>query len=158
MDEELSAAAHGLNIGQDPATAQAPERAANPAGNWSQPVAYDYQSYNRSERPAGRDDPGRNDAFAPSLSSQVPLWASGATKYEWKEEYGDVAPPVPELEEELFRSEYILRRGDNYHNLLLNVTQESETQIRPVKEAGYPLHTPTSDLTARSLPMLACTL
>ena len=39
------------------------------------------------------------------------LWGHGAAKYEWNDEYGDVGPPVPALEAELFGSEFRNRQG-----------------------------------------------
>lgn len=53
-------------------------------------------------------------------------WAHEAKKYEWKEEYGDVGPKIPELEKELFGNEHITRRGSNvneYYSQLVNVRQ-----------------------------------
>lgn len=38
-------------------------------------------------------------------------WAGIAARYEWKDEYGDVGPAVPELEDQLFRGELIARAG-----------------------------------------------
>jgi ATP-dependent RNA helicase DDX3X len=39
-------------------------------------------------------------------------WAGVAVRYEWKDEYGDIGPAVPELEEQLFRSDLMSRAGD----------------------------------------------
>jgi ATP-dependent RNA helicase DDX3X len=38
-------------------------------------------------------------------------WAGVAARYEWKDDYGDVGPSIPELEDQLFRSEMIPRAG-----------------------------------------------
>lgn len=38
-------------------------------------------------------------------------WAGIAARYEWKDDYGDVGPAVPELEDQLFRGELIARPG-----------------------------------------------
>ena len=38
-------------------------------------------------------------------------WAGVAARYEWKDEYGDVGPAIPELEDQLFRSDMIPRAG-----------------------------------------------
>jgi hypothetical protein len=51
------------------------------------------------------------DASATFDQGAQPQWAHEAAKYEWKEEYGDVGPAVPELEEQLFGNEYISRKG-----------------------------------------------
>lgn len=39
-------------------------------------------------------------------------WAGIAVRYEWKDDYGDVGPAVPELEQQLFHSDLISRAGD----------------------------------------------
>lgn len=48
-----------------------------------------------------------------ALSAEVPVpqWAHNAAKYEWREDFGDVAPAMPELEAELFGSELRLKKG-----------------------------------------------
>jgi ATP-dependent RNA helicase DDX3X len=38
-------------------------------------------------------------------------WAGVAVRYEWKDEYGDVGPAVPELEDQLFHGDLIIRPG-----------------------------------------------
>jgi hypothetical protein len=57
---------------------------------WTDPVPFDYSDFNSKER---------GD------------WAGVAARYEWKDEYGDVGPAIPELEDQLFRSEEIPRAG-----------------------------------------------
>ena len=39
-------------------------------------------------------------------------WAHAAEKYEWKEDYGDVGPPLPALEAQLFNNEYKMQKGN----------------------------------------------
>ena len=41
-------------------------------------------------------------------------WAAKATRYEWLDDYGTVAPAMPELEEQLFHSEHTTRMGPNF--------------------------------------------
>lgn len=71
---------------------------------WSEPEQYDYSKYQTAvpvlEKPA--EDA---DQAAPAE------WAANAAKYEWNEEFGDVGPPNPELEQMLFRNEYVNRVG-----------------------------------------------
>lgn len=66
---------------------------------WVKPQDFDYSTYNSADKP-GAD----NEAIQAA-------WAHNAKKYEWKEEYGDVGPAIPELEQQLFRSEFINRQG-----------------------------------------------
>ena len=66
---------------------------------WAEPQAFDYEAYNASGKAAAEND---------ALQGE---WSHNAAKYEWKEEYGEVGPAIPELEQQLFRSEYINRQG-----------------------------------------------
>lgn len=75
-------------------------RGARKAG-WVEPEAYDYN--------AAAAPPGAQAVQDPN--EEAPAWAHNASKYEWQEEYGDVGPRIQELEEELFRSEFLNRRG-----------------------------------------------
>ncbi|KAJ5555042.1 DEAD/DEAH box RNA helicase [Penicillium sp. DV-2018c] len=62
-------------------------------------------------------------------------WASVAVRYEWKDDYGDVGPAVPELEEQLFRSDYISRAGDKIDELnSYKVNIESPNEIVAITE------------------------
>ena len=78
---------------------------------WNEPQKYDYKLYNattREERDAvvaERETPG----LAPT--EEIPEWAAGAAKYEWKDEYGNVGPAHPELEKILFHNDSIARQG-----------------------------------------------
>ena len=67
---------------------------------WVEAKPYDYNTYNASGKDA-----------AAVLATEGTEWGHGAAKYEWKEEYGDIGPEVPELEEQLFRSEFLNRQG-----------------------------------------------
>ena len=72
---------------------------------WAEPQKFDYNTYNAGPRDAGPSGPSDADANAPS-------WAASAMKYEWSEEYGDVAPRHETLENMLFRDENKMERGD----------------------------------------------
>ena len=67
---------------------------------WVEPSPYDYKQYNATGQDA-----------AEALASAGGEWASSAARYEWKDEYGEVGPRVPELEKQLFQSEFLNRRG-----------------------------------------------
>lgn len=71
---------------------------------WVQPQKYDYDTYN-----AGPTSKEERDA-AEGIQD-LPAWAANAAKYEWKDEYGDVAPAFKTLEDELFNNEHINRVG-----------------------------------------------
>ena len=65
---------------------------------WVEPVKYDYETYNAARENL---DP----------SAELPSWAANATKYEWKDEYGDVGPTHPELEAVLFGKDLRVTEG-----------------------------------------------
>lgn len=73
------------------------------AKGWVAPTEYDYSKYvddPLSVKPVG--DPAQLDA---------PEWAAKAAKYEWNDEYGDVGPANPDLEQMLFHNDLINRTG-----------------------------------------------
>ena len=93
------------------------------ATNWSaiKPIEYDYSVYNAttreerevaekaiSERRAAEQKEEDQDG---EFTADVPLWASNAVKYEWRDEYGDIGPAQPELEKQLFRDRFTNRAG-----------------------------------------------
>jgi len=87
-------------------------------------TAYDYAIY----------DPG-NDA---PKSSSDQAWGSTAARYEWSDEYGDVAPKFPELERQLFNNAFMMRKGENLQAYdVINVTIEGPTKISPVTSVSY---------------------
>jgi hypothetical protein len=45
-------------------------------------------------------------------------WASSAPTYQWKEEYGDLAPRDEDLERELFGPDALLRQGLDFSKLV----------------------------------------
>lgn len=74
---------------------------------WVEPKDYDYEKYVTvipSEKPAENGENSQDE-------QSIPEWAANAAKYEWNDEYGDVGPENPHLEEQLFRAEFINRTG-----------------------------------------------
>lgn len=93
------ASVNGSNAGETPVegvlsgvgpNAEAAQKVARDKG-WTEPVPFEYAELANSKD--HRD------------------WAGIAVRYEWKDEYGDVGPAVPELEDQLFRGELIARAG-----------------------------------------------
>ena len=101
---------------------------------WAEPTKFDYERYVKPAGPADRPEPAVTTSV--DDSAQHPGWAANAARYEWKEEYGEVGPRVPELEERLFRNRFILRKGNQFENMALDVTQESSVQIRPIQRVS----------------------
>jgi ATP-dependent RNA helicase DDX3X len=83
---------------------------------WVEPEKYDYAKYNAPPvRPVAEGAPTEVPAFESDL-----VWASDARKYEWKEEYGDVGPEDKDLEQQLFRGEFINRAGVKFEKYVDN--------------------------------------
>lgn len=68
---------------------------------WVEKQQYDYETYNKTSK----------ELYDEGLATGALDWASNAAKYEWDDEYGDVGPRFPELEKQLFGSEYRMRTG-----------------------------------------------
>ncbi|KAJ5820329.1 ATP-dependent RNA helicase ded1 [Penicillium riverlandense] len=100
-----------------PPTTEDAARAAQEAG-WTKPIPFNYDIDTK----------------------EVREWAAVAPKYEWKDEFGEVGPPVPELEDQLFRNDFITRVGYKLDALnAIDVTCESKDAIKPIldwKDAG----------------------
>jgi len=61
-------------------------------------------------------------------------WFATAKVYEWKGEYGDVGPKVPELEKILFGGDFRVRQGEHLNNLEFEVAVEGPVKIAPVRK------------------------
>lgn len=86
-----------------PVTAPPTEHKNPQAAGWVEKVNYDYELYNKSAKEL------KDESAASGVT--VGDWASNAAKYEWNEEYGDVGPKFKELEEQLFGSEFRMKKG-----------------------------------------------
>lgn len=73
------------------------------AKGWVQPHATDAEAVVSAE-----------GTGADAAETIEPVWAHTAEKYEWKEEFGEVGPRIPELENQLYRNELIVRKGLKY--------------------------------------------
>lgn len=88
---------------------------------WVKRQTYNYAAYNAGANAAPAAPTAASNTAADSdtgdggevteQTKDVPSWASNAMKYEWSDEYGDVGPPHPELEEQLFKNELLNRTG-----------------------------------------------
>ncbi|KAH7057242.1 DEAD/DEAH box RNA helicase [Macrophomina phaseolina] len=91
------------------------------------PVAYDYDAY----KPSNKEE--REAAVAEGRYIE-PGWAATAARYEWDDEYGEVGPEDAGLEEELFRHENVMRKGNAFQVLEYKISQEGPHQIAPVRK------------------------
>ncbi|KAJ5885076.1 DEAD/DEAH box RNA helicase [Penicillium taxi] len=83
---------------------------------WIEPSAYDYES------------------FAQHGATASAMWAGGAARYEWQDDFGDIAPRDLQLEEELFNGNNSSSAGDHIHNLnnVPPVYAESTNKVDPI--------------------------
>lgn len=72
---------------------------------YTAPVPYDYSAY------GSRGQAAPNGGVNISAPVKVGFNATEAARYEWKDEYGDVGPKIPELEKYLFASEFRMDAG-----------------------------------------------
>ena len=102
---------------QEPAT-DAPK--INPQSNgWVQKQAYDYATYTKSNKELQESQQAQPASAPQSNEEQDDAvgglrdgdWACNAAIYEWNDEYGDVGPKFPELEQQLFGAANHTRTG-----------------------------------------------
>lgn len=84
---------------------------------WTETTAFDYDQFQRT---------GGNDAD----------WHGASRKYEWKDEYGEVGPEVPELEKILFGGEFQMRKGEHFSHLEMEVTVEGPENLGRINKVG----------------------
>jgi hypothetical protein len=65
--------------------------------------------------------------------------------YEWNDEYGDVGPEVPDLEQQLFGGDFRVRQGQHMDKLQFEVTVEGPDKLQPARSVStllpsLPLH------------------
>ncbi|KAF4626771.1 hypothetical protein G7Y89_g11387 [Cudoniella acicularis] len=146
-----------------PAAPAAPTKTPQEHG-WVAKHNYDYESYNKSNKEiaeahavaqaaaqTGDGDENAEGAEAAQGAEgaqaninelggavggiRVGDWSCNAIVYEWKDEYGDVGPKFPLLEQQLFGSEFHVKAGIQFSAVTeLNVTQEGNIRINPVRK------------------------
>ena len=104
---------------------------------WTETTAFDYDQFTRT---------GGNDGD----------WHGAGKKYEWNEEYGDVAPAIPELEHILFGGEFLMGRGDHFENLEMEVNIEGPLQLAPVQTVSHITVSSTTGAMLKSLSVRRC--
>ena len=110
-----------LPIGAPTDKAEAAAKAR--AYGFVEPIKYDYTLY-------GVKTGNEADGEATSLPNFS--WAASAAKYEYDEEYGEIGPRIPQLEQQLFTGEHIVRTGRYVTKLHFKVTVEGPVTIHPI--------------------------
>lgn len=78
---------------------------------WVKKEAYNYEAYNKSAKEL------IDENAANGVGDRE--WASNAAKYEWNDDFGDVGPPFPELEQQLFGSEHHVKAGIDFSKYVM---------------------------------------
>jgi len=103
---------------------------------WDKPEPLDYEALQAKPEAFKIAEDGEQSATKAFGTSE---WASSAQKYEWKEEYGDVAPEFPELEKHLYTGDLMTKMGEHMVGLTeFTVTQESDTKTKPIDSVSPP--------------------
>lgn len=82
------------------------------------PIAYNVQQ-------SSRDDDHAN-------------YLKNSAVYEWDDEYGDIGPEVPELEQDLFGGDFRVRQGQHMDKLQFEVTVEGPDRLQPARSVSDP--------------------
>ncbi|KAJ5251903.1 hypothetical protein N7489_002313 [Penicillium chrysogenum] len=138
-DPEVASAADAPEVG-DSAAAEAASAVGSDVGE--PPVAGvlsgvgpNAEAAHQIARDKGWTDPVPFEYAELANSKDHLEWAGVAARYEWKGEYGDIGPRVPELEEQLFSGDLIARAGAKLDALNgYKVKVESASEIESVTE------------------------
>ncbi|KAF2757596.1 DEAD-box protein [Pseudovirgaria hyperparasitica] len=96
---------------------------------WVERTAYDYKKF--SDDRETREAEVVDEAGQPALIEGAD-WLSSAMRYEWDDEYGDVGPKIPRLEEELFGKTFRQETGSYLDAYDLKVTVEGDNRPPPI--------------------------
>ena len=92
---------------------------------WTEPVPYNYSTT------------GSQDATEDAFSHPEAAWLSDAVRYEWSDDYGEVGPANPDLEQNLFYSEKLVKAGALIKAYEFEVTLEGPIHIHPVRDVSF---------------------
>ncbi|KAM0173584.1 hypothetical protein ACHAPF_006639 [Botrytis cinerea] len=129
------------------------ERKNPQEAGWVVAKKYDYETYNKSTKEQAEARAAVADGADPDVELAADAaedaepetlavgglrpgeWASSGAIYEWNEEYGDVGPKFPDLEDQLFgKNNNHVRQGLAFESITtLKVTQEGSVKIDPIR-------------------------
>ncbi|PQE03534.1 hypothetical protein CJF31_00012079 [Rutstroemia sp. NJR-2017a BVV2] len=128
------------------------ERKNPQEAGWVKKQSYNYDVYNKSskeladaqaEAAAAADGEPQAEAEVETGTETLAVgglregeWASSGAVYEWDDEYGDVGPSFPALEEQLFgKKNNHVRQGLSFDKIAeLTVVQEGTVKIEPIRK------------------------
>jgi ATP-dependent RNA helicase DDX3X len=80
--------------------------------------------------------PVNYDVQRSSREDELTHYLQHSAVYEWADEYGDVGPEIPELEEQLFGGDFRVRKGNHMGNLQFEVTVEGPDKLQPTRSVS----------------------
>jgi hypothetical protein len=89
-----------------------------------------------TDRPENQEWNNLGAAFTETTSTQSSDWLGNARVYEWQDDYGDIVPRIPELEEHLFNSATAVRVGKHREVLDIEVRVEGPDRLQPMRKVG----------------------
>ncbi|KAF3019647.1 hypothetical protein E8E15_008591 [Penicillium rubens] len=137
-DPEVASAADAPEVGDsaaEAASAVGSDVGEPPVAGVLSGVGPNAEAAHQIARDKGWTDPVPFEYAELANSKDHLEWAGVAARYEWKGEYGDIGPRVPELEEQLFSGDLIARAGAKLDALNgYKVKVESASEIESVTE------------------------
>jgi hypothetical protein len=100
---------------------------------WEEPVPYNYAVYNGS---ADRATDNLNGDIEHTVTFGESRWLSQAAVYEFDDEYGEVGPRNPALEQELYHDENRMITGEHVHQFQYQVHTAGPVMINHITEAS----------------------
>lgn len=71
-----------------------------------------------------------------SRDDDLAHYLKNSAVYEWDDEYGDVGPEVPILEQDLFGGDFRVRQGQHMDKLQFEVTVEGPDRLQPARSVS----------------------
>ena len=128
------------------------EPSNEPKGKQYDVPALDPEEFTSKARDAGwNEKTAFNYAEFERLGGDSADYHASSKVYEWQDDFGDVAPEIPELERILFGGEFQMRQGEHINNLKdIEVSLEGPTKVVPVRTVSrshslthFPTQSPT---------------
>jgi ATP-dependent RNA helicase DDX3X len=105
------------------------------AAGWNNTIAIANETVGSGAVP---EDPGLDDA----------PWLCNAVVYQWDDDYGEIGPENPKLEEELFYGQHLMKAGNRIKALDFDVQTFGPVDVKPIRSVGQ-------DVAVLSCPTLA---
>lgn len=71
-----------------------------------------------------------------SRDDELANYLTHSAVYEWCDDYGDVGPEIPILEDQLYGGDFRVRQGNHMNNLQFEVTVEGPDRLQPARSVS----------------------